>query len=87
MSIIIKNPADFDKMRLAGRLASEVLDYITPFVQAGSPPALDKLCHDYMVDVQGCVPAPAELRAARPQALSQVDLHLGQPSGLPRRPG
>jgi methionyl aminopeptidase len=59
MSIIIKNPADFDKMRLAGRLAAEVLDYITPFVQAGiSTDALDKLCHDYMVDVQGCVPAP-----------------------------
>jgi methionyl aminopeptidase len=59
MSIIIKNPADFDKMRVAGRLASEVLDYISPFVQAGiSTDELDRLCHDYMVDVQGCIPAP-----------------------------
>ncbi len=46
-------------MRVACRLASEVLDYITPFVQAGvTTGELDKLCHDYMVDVQGCVPAP-----------------------------
>ena len=46
-------------MRIAGRLASEVLDYITPFVKPGiTTGELDKLCHDYMVDVQGCIPAP-----------------------------
>ena len=46
-------------MRIAGRLAGEVLDYITPFVKAGvRTEELDKLCHDYMVDVQGCIPAP-----------------------------
>ena len=55
----IKTPEDIEKMRVAGRLASEVLDYITPFVKAGvSTNTLDKLCHDYMVDVQGCIPAP-----------------------------
>ena len=59
MSIQIKTAAEIEKMRVAGRLASEVLDYITPFVQPGiSTGELDKLCHDYMVDVQGCVPAP-----------------------------
>lgn len=46
-------------MRLAGRLAGEVLDYITPFVKPGvTTEELDTLCHDYMVDVQGCIPAP-----------------------------
>jgi methionyl aminopeptidase len=59
MSINIKTPADIEKMRIAGRLASEVLDYITPFVKAGiTTGELDKLCHDYMVNVQGCIPAP-----------------------------
>jgi len=46
-------------MRTAGRLASEVLDYITPHVKPGVTTAhLDKLCHDYMVETQGTVPAP-----------------------------
>jgi methionyl aminopeptidase len=59
MSISIKNPEEIDKMRLAGRLAAEVLDYIEPFVFAGVTTAeLDRLCHNYMVDVQGCIPAP-----------------------------
>ena len=59
MSITIKTPEDIEKMRIAGRLASEVLDYITPFVQPGiTTGELDRLCHDYMVNEQGCVPAP-----------------------------
>ncbi len=59
MSIHIKNAEEIEKMRVACRLASEVLDYIEPFVKAGvTTEALDKLCHDYMVDVQGCIPAP-----------------------------
>lgn len=46
-------------MRIAGRLAGEVLDYIGPFVKVGvTTDELDKLCHDYMVDMQGCIPAP-----------------------------
>ena len=46
-------------MRVAGRLASEVLDYITPHVRPGvSTGKLNDLCHHYMVEVQGTVPAP-----------------------------
>ena len=46
-------------MRIAGRLASEVLDYITPFVVPGvTTGELDRLCHEYMVNVQGTIPAP-----------------------------
>ena len=59
MSVTIKTPEEIEKMRVAGRLASEVLDYIEPFIKPGiSTGELDKLCHDYMVDVQGCIPAP-----------------------------
>ncbi|MBI3902865.1 MAG: type I methionyl aminopeptidase [Nitrosomonadales bacterium] len=59
MPVSIKTPQEIEKMRIAGRLAGEVLDYIAPFVQAGiTTEELDKLCHDYMVDMQGCVPAP-----------------------------
>jgi methionyl aminopeptidase len=59
MTISIKSGAEIEGMRIAGRLASEVLDYITPFVKPGvSTGELDKLCHDYMVNVQGTIPAP-----------------------------
>ena len=59
MTISIKSGAEIEGMRIAGRLASEVLDYITPFVKPGvSTGELDKLCHDYMVDIQGTIPAP-----------------------------
>ena len=59
MSISIKTPEEIEKMRIAGRLAGEVLDYIEPFVKPGITTAeLDRLCHVYMVDVQGCIPAP-----------------------------
>ena len=59
MAISIKNQHDIEKMRIAGRLASEVLDYITPFVVHGvTTEQLDKLCHDYIVDVQNAIPAP-----------------------------
>ena len=59
MSIVIKAPEDIEGMRLAGRLAAEVLDFITDHVRAGvTTGELDRLCHEYMVDVQGTVPAP-----------------------------
>ncbi|WP_028455381.1 type I methionyl aminopeptidase [Chitinilyticum litopenaei] len=59
MSIVIKTAEDIAGMRIAGRLASEVLDYITPFVAPGVTTAeLDRLCHEYMVNVQGSIPAP-----------------------------
>ena len=58
MSIIINNQQDIDKMRVAGRLGAEVLDYITPFIKAGvTTGKLDQLCHDYMVNIQGTIPA------------------------------
>ncbi|MCW5624929.1 MAG: M24 family metallopeptidase, partial [Burkholderiales bacterium] len=46
-------------MRVAGRLAAEVLDHVAPFVKAGvTTDELDRICHDYIVNVQQAVPAP-----------------------------
>ncbi|WP_424191493.1 type I methionyl aminopeptidase [Ampullimonas aquatilis] len=59
MPIHIKSAEEIEKMRIAGKLAAEVLDYITPFVKPGiTTGELDKLCHDYMVNVQQTIPAP-----------------------------
>ena len=59
MTIHIKNPQEIEKMRVAGKLASEVLDFITPFVKPGiTTEEIDKLCHDYMVNIQNTIPAP-----------------------------
>jgi methionyl aminopeptidase len=61
MSISLKSPEEIQKMRVACRLAAEVLDYIEPFVQPGiSTGELDRLCHDYMVNVQHTIPAPLD---------------------------
>ena len=59
MTITLKDSQGAEGMRVAGRLASEVLDYLTPFVVPGvTTNELDKLAHDYMVNVQGTIPAP-----------------------------
>jgi methionyl aminopeptidase len=59
MAISIKSVQEIEKMRVAGRLASEVLDYIGPFVRAGvSTGEIDRLCHAYITDVQKSIPAP-----------------------------
>ena len=59
MTITINNESDIAKMRIAGKLGSEVLDYITPFVVHGvTTDELDRLCHDYIVNVQQAIPAP-----------------------------
>ncbi|WP_150600574.1 type I methionyl aminopeptidase [Pandoraea fibrosis] len=59
MAITLKNAHDIEMMRVACRLASEVLDFITPHVRAGvTTGELDRLCHEFMVKEQGTVPAP-----------------------------
>ena len=59
MTITIKDSAGIAGMRLAGRLAAEVLDHLTPFVKPGvTTNELDRLAHDYIVNVQQAIPAP-----------------------------
>jgi methionyl aminopeptidase len=58
MPVTVKTPEQIEKMRVAGRLAAEVLAMLVPHVKAGvSTEELDRLAHDHIVDVQGAVPA------------------------------
>ena len=55
----IKSKSDVEKMRVAGRLASDVLVMIESFVKPGiSTEELDKICHDFIVNEQKAIPAP-----------------------------
>lgn len=59
MAVTIKTAEQIDKMRVAGRLAAEVLEMIEPHVQVGiTTNELDKICHDYIVNEQQAIPAP-----------------------------
>ena len=58
MNVTIKTPEDIEKMRVAGRLAAEVLQVVAPHVKAGVSTAyLDRICHDHIVNVQQAIPA------------------------------
>ncbi|MFA5631516.1 MAG: type I methionyl aminopeptidase [Porticoccaceae bacterium] len=59
MTVQIMNPEQQEKMRIAGRLAAEVLELIEPHVVPGvSTGELDDICHDHIVNVQKAIPAP-----------------------------
>ncbi|OGA04140.1 MAG: type I methionyl aminopeptidase [Betaproteobacteria bacterium RIFCSPLOWO2_02_64_14] len=59
MAVQLKSGEEIEKMRVAGRLAAEVLDFIAPYVKPGIATAeLDRLCHNYMVEYQRTIPAP-----------------------------
>ena len=59
MDIHLKSSAEIDKMRVAGRLAAEVLEMIGEHVEPGvSTGELDRICHRHIVEKQGAIPAP-----------------------------
>ncbi|MEE9422862.1 MAG: type I methionyl aminopeptidase [Gammaproteobacteria bacterium] len=63
MAATIKTPEEIEKMRVAGRLAAEVLDMIEPHVKAGvTTDDLDRICHEYIVNEQQAIPAPLNYR-------------------------
>ena len=63
MPSMIKTPEEIEKMRVAGRLAAEVLEMIEPHVQPGvTTEELDRICHDYIVNEQKAIPAPLNYR-------------------------
>ncbi|MDH3979978.1 MAG: type I methionyl aminopeptidase [Gammaproteobacteria bacterium] len=63
MPVTIKTPEEIEKMRIAGQLAGEVLQMIRPHVQPGiTTLELDRICHDYIVNVQQAIPAPLNYR-------------------------
>lgn len=59
MTISIKTPDEIEKMRVAGRLAAEVLEIVEPHVKAGvTTEELNTICHDHIVYQQKAIPAP-----------------------------
>ncbi len=63
MAITIKTPMEIERMRVAGRLAAQVLDMIEPFLKAGiSTGELDEICHRYIVEELDAIPAPLNYR-------------------------
>ncbi len=63
MTVTIKTSDEQGKMRIAGRLAADVLDMIGDYVKPGiSTGELDRICHQYITDVQQAVPAPLNYR-------------------------
>ena len=76
---MIKTPEQIEKMRFAGKLASEVLEMITPLVKPGiSTGELDKICHDFIVNEQDAIPANVGYRGYEKticSSLNQVVCH------------
>jgi methionine aminopeptidase type I len=63
MTVTIKTADEQDKMRTAGRLAADVLDMIGDYVKPGvTTGELDRICHEYITEVQGAIPAPLNYR-------------------------
>ncbi|MBA1443638.1 MAG: type I methionyl aminopeptidase [Chromatiales bacterium] len=74
MSVTIKTADEIEKMRVAGRLAAEVLEMIEPHVKPGvTTEELDRICHDYIVDVQQAIPAPLNYRGFPKSICSSVN--------------
>jgi methionine aminopeptidase type I len=63
MTVTIKTDEEQNKMRVAGRLAADVLDMIGEHVQAGvTTDQLNDICHKYITEVQDAIPAPLNYR-------------------------
>jgi len=59
MNVTIKTPEEQEKMRVAGRLAADVLDMIGEHVVPGvTTDELNDICHRYITETQRAVPAP-----------------------------
>jgi len=87
MNEYIKNPDEIQKMRIAGKLASEVLimikEYVKPGVTTGE---LDSICHNYIVENQNAIPAPLNYRGFPKSICTSVNHQIchGIPSDTKR---
>ena len=83
MSASIKTAEEIEKMRVAGRLAAEVLEMIGEYVKPGiSTGELDRICHRYITEIQHTIPAPLNYKGFPKSictSLNQVICH-GIPS-------
>jgi methionyl aminopeptidase len=74
MKITIKNKEEINKMRIAGKLAAEVLEMITPYVVPGvSTGELDDICFKYITEVQKAIPANVGYRGYEKTICSSVN--------------
>ena len=84
--ITIHGPDDFERMRRAGQLAAETLDFITPRVQAGvTTEELDAACHDYIL-AHNAIPAPLNYKGFPKSICTSVNHTVchGIPNGRKR---
>ena len=82
MKINLKTSDQIAQMRVAGRLAAEVLEMITPCVVPGiSTGELDRICHDYIVDTQKSIPANVGYNGFEKTICSSVNQVIGH--GIP----
>jgi len=88
--IHIKTPPEIEKMRVAGRLAAEVLEMIEPYVKPGMTTlALNDICHDYIVNQQQAIPAPLNYRGFPKSICTSVNHVIchGIPNDRPLKSG
>jgi methionyl aminopeptidase len=90
MSIIIKSASEIEKMRIACKLAADVLEMIAPHVVVGvTTNQLDQLCHDYIVNVQNAIPAPLNYKGFPKSICTSVNHQIchGIPNDKPLKKG
>lgn len=90
MSILIKTADEIAKMRIAGKLAAEVLEMIAPHVVAGiTTEKLDQICHDYIVNIQHAIPAPLNYRGFPKSICTSINHQIchGIPNDKPLKNG
>ena len=77
MQVTFKTPAEQDQMRMAGRLAADLLDMIGEHIVPGiTTDEINQICHDYQVNVQGAVPAPLGYRGTYPKSICTSVNHV-----------
>jgi methionyl aminopeptidase len=90
MSVTLKSPEEIAKMRVAGRLAAEVLEMIGEHVKPGvTTDELDRICHDYIVNTQQAIPAPLNYKGFPKSICTSVN-HVvchGIPNDKPLKDG
>ncbi len=90
MSITIKNKSEIDKMRIAGKLAAEVLEMIEPHVAPGiTTNEIDQICHNYIVIDQQAIPAPLNYRGFPKSICTSINQTIchGIPNEKPLKKG
>jgi len=90
MSIIIKTESEIEKMRVAGQLAADVLEMLEPHVVPGvTTNELDRICHDFIVNVQNAIPAPLNYKGFPKSICTSVNQQIchGIPNDKKLKPG